>query len=101
MNVIELSKSISIYIISAATYGIYSRKKNHNLIAILLRDIEKALEEKKRPNPAILLPECYYDYLNMFSRTESDKLPPYRPYNYDIPLKPGTEPPAEALRNYL
>ena len=78
----------------------YSRKKNHDLMAISLRDIKKALEEKKRPDPATLLPECYHDYLDIFSRTESDKLPPHRPYDYDIPLKPGTEPPAEALRNY-
>ena len=44
---VELSKLILICIISSAAYSMYSRKKNHDLMVISLRDIEKALEEKK------------------------------------------------------
>ena len=65
-----------------------------------MRDIKKALEEKKRPNPAILLPKDYHDFLDIFSHTKSDKLILYRLYNYNILLKPGTKPPAEALQKY-
>ena len=65
------------------------------------RDIDKALKEKKRPDPATLLSEDYYDFLDVFSQRESDKLPLYRPYNYDILLKLGTEPSAQPLRNHL
>ena len=65
-----------------------------------MRDIEKALKEKKQPNPATLLPEDYYNLVNIFSRAKSDKLAPYRLYNYNISLKPDTEPPTEALRKY-
>ena len=93
-------KSLNICMIGAAAYAMYSRKKDHQLLAISLRDIDKALNERKRPDPATLLPKEYHDYLDVFSRTESDKLPPHRPYDYDIPLKPGTEPPAEALRKH-
>ena len=74
---IELSKLILICMISSAAYSMYSWKKNYDLMAISLRDIEKALEKKKRPNLAILLPECYHNYLDIFSRTKSDKLPSY------------------------
>ena len=44
---VELSKPILICMISSAAYSMYSRKKNHDLMVILLRDIKKALEEKK------------------------------------------------------
>ena len=65
-----------------------------------MRDIEKALEEKKQPNPTTLLSEDYYDFLDVFLRTKSNKLTPHRLYNYNILLKPGIEPPAEALQKY-
>ena len=65
-----------------------------------MRDIKKALEEKKQPNLATLLPKDYYNFLDIFSRTKSDKLTPHRPYNYNILLKPSIEPPAEALQKY-
>ena len=78
----------------------YSRKKNHELLVISLRDIKKALSNKLRPNPVTLLPKCYYDFLDVFSRADSDKLAEHRPYNYDILLMPGTEPPALLLHNY-
>ena len=44
---VELSKLILICIISSAAYSMYSRKKNHDLMAILLRDIKKALKKRK------------------------------------------------------
>ena len=94
------TKPLQINMISAAAFAIYSRKKNHELLAISLRDIEKALSDKPRSDPATLLSECYYDYLDVFSRADSDKLAPHRPYDYDIPLMPGIEPPALPLRNY-
>ena len=43
-------------------------------MAILLWDINKALELKKRLDPAISLLEDYYDFLNIFSRLEFNKL---------------------------
>ena len=46
-------------------------------MAVLLQDIDKVLEQKKRPDPVILLPEDYYNFLDIFSRLESNKLPLY------------------------
>ena len=70
------------------------------MCSISLRDIEKALEKKKQPNPATLFPKDYHNFLDIFSRAESDKLVPHRPYNYNILLKPGIEPPAETLQKH-
>ena len=78
----------------------YSYKKNHKLLAISLKDIEKVLSDKPQLNPAILLFEYYYNYLDVFSRANSNKLAPHRLYNYNISLIPGTEPPALPLHNY-
>ena len=47
-----------------------------------------------------ILPKEYHDFLDVFSQTESDKLPPHRPYNYNIPLMPDKEPPTLVLRKY-
>ena len=95
-----LPKPISINMIGAATYGWYSRKKNYQLCALSLRDIDKALEVKVPTDPATIVPKEYHDYLDVFSKEDSDVLAPHRPYDYDIPLLPGREPPAHALRNY-
>ena len=92
-------KTLDICMIGAAAYAMYSKKKDYQLFAISLRDIDKALEEKSRPDPSILLPEEYHDFFDVFSRTESDKLPPHRQYDYNIPLIPGKEPPSLPLRN--
>ena len=58
----------------------------------MMADIEKALGEKEYPDPKTLIPEEYYDFLDVFSRAESDKLPPYRLYDHKIDLIPGKEP---------
>ena len=60
--------------ISAAAFAMYSRKKNHELLMISLRDIKKALSNKLKPDLATLLPKYYYDFLDVFSRANSDKL---------------------------
>ena len=86
--------------ISAAAFAIYSRKKNHKLLAISLKDIKKALSNKPRSNLVTLLPKYYYNFLDVFSRADSDKLTEHQPYNYNILLMPGIEPPVLPLHNY-
>ena len=33
------------------------------------------------------MPECYYDFADVFSKEQSNTLPPYRPYDYHIELE--------------
>ncbi|SLM34769.1 retrotransposon nucleocapsid protein [Lasallia pustulata] len=62
------------------------------VFAVLLRDIEKALESKKQIDPAVKLPKEYHKFLNIFSRQEADMLPVHQSYNHKIPLEDGKQP---------
>ena len=57
------------------------------VFAVLLRDIEKALEPKKQIDPAVKLPKEYHKFLNIFSRQEADMLPVHQLYDHKIPLE--------------
>ena len=52
-----------------------------------MTNIEKALASKKRINFALKLLKKYYDYLNIFSWKNADKLPEHQSYNHKIILK--------------
>ena len=97
---------------SALSFKRITRQKGHILGAILLDNIEKALNPKPKSDLATKLPEHYKDYLDVFDRKESDKLPPHRPFDCKIPLQEGKEPPygplysmsrdeLQVVRNYL
>ncbi len=55
-------------------------------------DILIALDGKPAINPFIKLPPEYHGYADVFSVTESDKLPPYRSYDHKIQLEAGKIP---------
>jgi len=44
------------------------------IFAVIIADIKKALALKKHTNPAIKVPVCHYNNLEVFSRKEADKL---------------------------
>ena len=44
------------------------------------------------PDPSTI-PEEYHEFADLFSKSESEKLPPHRSYDHTIPLEPGTTPP--------
>ena len=54
-----------------------------------MRDLEYQLEKKARPetDPKTLLLKEYQDFLDVFSKKDSDTLPLYQKYNYKIVLK--------------
>ena len=58
------------------------------IFAASLADIEKALRPKRHSDPRLTLPKCYSDFLPLFDREASDKLPPHRPgIDHSIPLR--------------
>ena len=63
-----------------------SHAKNREIFSISICNIEKALAPKSTTNPAKKLPTGYYDFLDVFSQTDSDILLPYRLYDYKISL---------------
>jgi len=91
-QVIRSGKILDIATIGAAPMMVLSRKKNHTIFTVTMRDIDKALAVEK-PLDLSKLPEEYREFADLFSRELSDKLPPRRPYDHKIPLIPGAVPP--------
>jgi hypothetical protein len=67
--------------------------EGYTVFAVTLQDIEKALASKVTIDPREKLPKEYYEFLDVFSKKEADKLPPHGPYDHKIQLKEGAEPP--------
>ncbi|KAM3518662.1 hypothetical protein MY4038_010033 [Beauveria bassiana] len=67
--------------------------QEYKIFAATLQDIEKALTPKANLDPKEKLPNEYYEFLDVFSKKEADKLPPHRSYDHSIQLKEGSEPP--------
>jgi len=61
---------------------------------VTLEELEEVVNGKKPPADICqLIPEHYHEFLHLFREEDARKLPPHRPYDHKIPLKPGTEPP--------
>lgn len=54
------------------------RKRNVQIFAASLKDIEKALRVKEHSDPKIKLPPQYHKFLDVFDRKKADQLPPSR-----------------------
>ena len=86
-------QDLDICMIGAAPLTRLARKPDHELFAVSMEDIEKALAPKTYTDPATKLPKQYHDFLDVFSRKEADTLPEHRLYDHRIELEPGKTPP--------
>ncbi|KAI0993516.1 hypothetical protein K3495_g14669, partial [Podosphaera aphanis] len=77
----------------ADSFSEVSSQGDLGVMAVSIKDIEEALRDKPKINPAEKLPKVYHDYLQVFPQEEADKLPPHRSSDHQIILQPGTEPP--------
>jgi hypothetical protein len=77
---------LDIYAISARSFDWLARRRCHELFAVSLQDINKALEEKVPTDPRTKLPPEYHEFLDVFSRKEADRLPPHRTYDHKIKI---------------
>jgi hypothetical protein len=59
-----------------------------------LYEINTALakEDDKKPDIHTIVPPEYYDYLKIFEKANTDKLPPHHPSDHTIPLIDGFKP---------
>ncbi|SLM41067.1 reverse transcriptase domain protein [Lasallia pustulata] len=91
--------------IGAAPFISLSKKPENEFFSVSLYDLDKSLRVlpsddhrmDKNVDPATVLPAQYHDYLDVFSRKDSNVLPPYRSYDHTIKLLPDTTPPSECL----
>jgi hypothetical protein len=82
-----------ICMIGAVPLARLARKHDHELFAISIADVERALAPKKYTDPVIKVPQEYHQHLEAFSRQASDRLPEHRQYDHRIVLEKGKEPP--------
>src|SRR5258708_2395098 len=84
--------TLDICMIGAAAFNRLAHRPHHEIFAISARDIEQALTLKENTDPATKLPSELHDLLDVFSRTEADKLPERRQYDHRIELEPDKKP---------
>ena len=80
------------YFIGAAPMAKLARRPDHEIYAVTIADIDKALAPKTYTDPVAKLPAEFHDFLHVFSRKEADKLPEHRSYDHRIELHKGAKP---------
>ena len=63
-----------------------AKKPEAQVFAAIMEDIKKALRVKEYVDPLPLLPKEYHEFIDVFSREDSDVLLPYRPYDHRVPV---------------
>ena len=92
------AKDSDIAIIGADAYCAACHLKRAQMFAVSIRDIQYQAEKEARAetNPKSVVPQEYYNFLDVFSKKDLDTLPPHRKYDYQIQLekkqKPGHAP---------
>ena len=68
--------------------------KGAQVFAVSIRDIQYQTEKEvsAETNPRNVVPQKYYNLLNIFSKKNSDTLPPYRKYDHKIYQEEGQKP---------
>lgn len=93
-----------IAVVAATTFHHLSKDKENLIGETSLHEIDKAIEEKRDPTPLQrdeaelrkrvreLVPKVHHDYLDVFSKADSDELAPHRPrVDHRIELTGKTE----------
>ena len=82
------TKPLELAMIGAAPFHRLARKKNVEIFAISMQNIEYQLNKAKKPatDLATVVLECYHDFLNVFSKEDSDKILLHSKYDHNIKL---------------
>ena len=86
-----------IAIIGAAAYNTLARQPEVQIFVATMEDIKKALRVKEYIDPLPLLPKEYHEFADVFSRRDSDVLPPHRPYDHRVPVQEDAKLPFSRL----
>ncbi len=81
------SKHLKIYAINSASFLQLTRKKNHDLFIIFMKDINKALKITSFVDFVTLLSFKYHNFLNVFSYELMNTLSERRLYDHKIQLQ--------------
>ncbi len=88
------AKNIDIAIIGADAYYAACHLKESQVFAISLRDNQYQAEKeaKTETNPKSVVPQEYHDFLDVFSKKDSDTLPSHQKYDHKIHLEEEQKP---------
>ena len=77
--------------VGAALFQYFTKQKNVEIFAISMQDLKYQLNKAEKPitDPATVVPECYHDFLDVFSKKALDKIFPHSKYNHKIELLNG------------
>ena len=83
------AKNINIAMIGPDSYCAACCLKKAQLFDILIRDIQYQAKKKTRAetDPISIVPQEYHNYLNIFSKKNSDSLPLYQKYDHKMYLE--------------
>ena len=85
-------ENVNITAVSLRACSAYIRR-GYKVFSVTVEDIDRQLSLPEQPDLKKLLPPELLDFEDVFSPKEADKLPPHRPYDYDIKLIEGKMPP--------
>ena len=80
---------MDINLIGAVPLTRLARKPGHEIFAVSIADIDKALATKTHTDLEAKVPKEYYNLLKVFLREEADKLLERRLYDHKIQLEEG------------
>jgi len=105
-------RPMSVHFVNAAAFRMLSRIDNVHTGILQLdpmdseaslrgaRPVPDTLSEEELKTLRSQVPPEYHEYLDVFSKTKSDKLPDHNPqYDHHIHLKEGTQPPLGPIYN--
>lgn len=82
--------SIDILMIGVMSFNSFIERafetKDFQILSFFIRNMKKILFPRSITDPVKKLPLQYHEFFNVFSWTDSEKLPPHHFYNHKIPL---------------
>ena len=83
------TKEVDVAMIGADAYCAACRLKRAQVFAVSMRDLEYQAEKEAKPeiDPRSIVSEEYHDLLDVFSKKDSDTLPPHQKYDHKIILE--------------
>jgi len=83
-----------ISLLGALAFLELQQEENLEVFSVTLKELDEAIKGKSQPvNVRQLVLKHHHAFLHLFQEEEAWKLPPHRPYDHKISLKPGMEPP--------
>src|SRR5947207_8308688 len=81
-------QSLEICQIQAESFYMLAQKQDHEIFAVMMKDIEKTLKSKSYADSCLFVSEEYHDLIDVFERQKADELVPHqKEYNIEIDLE--------------